>query len=216
MTARFASADGPERERIGELPPPPYTEYEGERNAEGQAEGRGFARYGNGETSTRASGGATSAKARAAARLPLARCAVHSRAVTTLTLALTSRVRAVTSVWSVWPGGFAGVRARACSARWCYHLQPLLHLTTCTETEYFRNIYYIIYTCIGGKNIRYSIIIGTVSLPAIETGHPETFKPARRERGDTSGAKRRPPEKEGPSPWPPGRRPPIGFDGYIR
>ena len=47
LSARFASADGPERERAGEPPPPSYIEYEGDKNEEGQAEGRGFARFAN-------------------------------------------------------------------------------------------------------------------------------------------------------------------------
>jgi len=49
-SARFAANEaGAERERLGEQPPPSYSEYEGSTNEEGLAEGHGFGRYANGD-----------------------------------------------------------------------------------------------------------------------------------------------------------------------
>ena len=49
-SARFASrGDGLERERVDEASPMTYSVYEGERNAQGEAEGHGFGQYPNGD-----------------------------------------------------------------------------------------------------------------------------------------------------------------------
>ena len=105
---------------------------------------------------------------------------------------VSSRVRAVASVME-------RLARRLCGSPGP-RVQRALVLSSATAAaphHVHRNrIFIILFTCIGGKNVRYSIIIGTVSLPAIETGHPETFKPARRERGETPAARSAAPLKK--------------------